>query len=371
MEGRIGAVFIMIQLDHGPINLLDFFHRSWNAELMRSASLEPTGCLLRFPLLRVNNRVHTGVVASVLTTGVVRVASAGSVEDAMAIADFVYAYVTRRLTSHSTKGDVKYIVMFRAILNPILPLPKHKFIDTSEATAEWLRERISSFSAAACDNKSGTDSRQSQWWRCLTGSSVAHRQYRQTLRVVCEFRQPSPQKPSPGLLCPSDNRDVCNHDANAFFFGSELMSVMPLGSVFVEIESDRKKSHAHNGDKSGNSEKAEGHDDDDAGGDVSHKRRRYESEKATVDHNVLQTPQEVDTTPELGPLRVSSLFASSQVAGRTMMAVDETEVCPLVPKPRVKVEAMIYRTGRVSATADSVEGLSFFVQEILLPLFQR
>lgn len=130
MEGRIGAVFIMIQLDHGPINLLDFFHRSWNAELMRSASLEPTECLLRFPLLRVNNRVHTGVVASVLTTGVVRVASAGSVDDAIAIADFVYAYVTRRLTSHSKKGDVKYIVMFRAILNPVLDMKKLQEVET-------------------------------------------------------------------------------------------------------------------------------------------------------------------------------------------------------------------------------------------------
>ncbi|EKG06999.1 hypothetical protein TCSYLVIO_001864 [Trypanosoma cruzi] len=364
MEGCIGAVFVTIQLSGGPIDVLDFFYRAWNAELLRNFAAETTGCLLRFPLLRVNGIVCSGVVASVLTGGMVRVVSSGSIEAALAIADFVYTYVIRRLPALPRRTGTKSITSLQVVLSPTPPLPRGMNLDTSESTAEWLRGHIASFTAAAKSGGADDESRQTQWWRCLTESSVACRQYRQTLRIVCNFRQPPPLQVG-RELGPALGRGVDDSDADAFFFESELMSVLPLGSVFMAV--------GRNPDK--------GSDDDmrgagDEGKGAGHKRSCHESEMMTLANSFLEHPAKDEMTALVPPPLPSSLATSSTAArasktGPSAAAAAATEGCLFVMKPLVKVEAMVYRSGRVFTTTDSVEGLFFFVEEVLLPLMQR
>ncbi|EKF39103.1 hypothetical protein MOQ_000674 [Trypanosoma cruzi marinkellei] len=366
MEGRIGAVFITIQLSGGPIDVLDFFYRAWNAELLRNAAAETTGCLLRFPLLRVNGTVCSGVVASVTTGGMVRVVSSGSIEAALAIADFVYTYVIRRLPALPRRTGTKTIASLQLVLSPTPPLPRGMDLDTSESAAEWLRERIASFTTAAKSGGAGDESRQTQWWRYLTESSVACRQYRHTLRIVCNFRQPPPLQLG-RELDPALGRGVDDSDADAFFFESELMSVVPLGSVFVAVGHNPEKGSDDDMRRAGNEEKGAGH-----------KRSRHENEMMTLADSSLEHPVEDEMTAFVPPPLPSTLATSFTAArasktgpSAAAAAAAATERCLFVTKPLVKVEAMVYRSGRVFTTTDSVEGLFFFVEEVLIPLVQR
>ncbi|RNF26757.1 uncharacterized protein Tco025E_00991 [Trypanosoma conorhini] len=361
MEGRIGAVFIIIQLSDGPIDILDFFHRAWNAELLRNAAAEPTGCLLRFPLLRVNDTICSGVVASVLASGVVRVVSSGSIEAAMAIADFVHAYVVRRLAPLPRRTGTKSIALLQVVLSPAPPLPKGASVDTSEGAAAWLRGRIASATAASGGGADG--SRQARWWRCVRESSVTALRYRHTLRVVCHFLHPPSAQlghvPGPAAGGGPDDRD-----ADAFFFGSDLMSVVPLGSVFVAVGHHSEKSPEH-----------------DTSGGGGHKRLRRGSETRTPESLSLTSPAREDVaalmTAPPSHLTPSTAAQAAQTpllppaATAAAAAAGAREECPLVAKPQVKVEALLYRSGRVFATTDSVEALSFVVEEVLLPLLQR
>ncbi|ESL09607.1 hypothetical protein TRSC58_02670 [Trypanosoma rangeli SC58] len=361
MEGRIGAVFIIIQLSDGPIDLLDFFHRAWNAELLRNAASEPTVCLLRFPLLRVNDTVCSGVVASVLASGLVRVASSGSIEAALAIADFVNAYVIRRLAPLPRRTGTKSIALLQVFLSPAPPLPNGTSVDTSEGSAAWLRERIASSTAAAGRGGDGVGPHVTQWWCCLKESSVTALRYRHTLRIVCHFRQLPPLQVG-RELGPAVGRGLDDRDADAFFLGSELMSVVPLGSVFVAVGHNPEKVSDHSMRASGGEKEGR-----------RHKRLRCESEARAPESLSLASSVGEDVVALMTPPSSFLTPSTAAQAAHTVLpaAGAVTEACPLVAKSQLKVETILYRSGRVFATTDSVEALSFVVEELLLPLMQR
>ncbi|KEG12609.1 hypothetical protein DQ04_01581060 [Trypanosoma grayi] len=355
MEGSVGAVFIGIQLGHRSIDVLDLFHRSWNAELLRNAAAEATGCLLRFPLLCVGGTLYSGVVASVHTSGAIRVVSSGCVEAALAISDFVYAYVVQRLpprtaAAAAVDGDTKSIVFFQVVLNPVPSPQQERHVNTSETGAARLRDHIASSSLrAAAGEREGEATHNSLWWRALTDSSVACRQYRHTLRIVCRFKQPAPFPVRGAAAAGGGKKEECEADA---FFGSEMMSVMPMGSMFVAVP--------HTAEKNG----------EDADDFFWRKRLRHESETTRSLQSASAEPAVVDGTA-LPPHQAAAEGEGEGEGAPASRTGEATTVCPLVAKPQMKVEAMVYRTGRVFVTADSVAALSFVVEEILLPLFQN
>ncbi|ORC85322.1 uncharacterized protein TM35_000361820 [Trypanosoma theileri] len=424
MEGRVCAIFVVVQFLGGSIDILDFFHRAWNAELLRNAAAVPTGCLLRFPLLRLQDphtphttNIGSGVVASLHSSGALRVATSGSIEHALAIADFVHAYVSRRLpAAYTSLGATKSITFFQVVLYPAPSQQEGTHnnnnsnsnsnkktgkkkqeveeVDTSENGAKWLRERIAFYTSTSHhhhhtyttstsgmggimnNNNNNNNNNNSEvythWWRYVTDISVAPQQYRRTLRIVCHFKTPPVSHTIPQTINNINNNhnhinDINNNmnnsiqtierDADAFFFGSELMSVIPMGSVFVAAPHStggRKRSRRED-----EMEMFSHHHPDD---------NNHEDPSQAVEPNIEEEEEEEEEEEKITtPLKEEKEEKEKEEKERVPMV----SLCPLVPKAQLKVEALVYRTGRVFVTADSVEALSFVVEQVLLPLFRK
>ncbi|CBH12746.1 uncharacterized protein TEOVI_000429300 [Trypanosoma equiperdum] len=335
LRGRVGAVFIDISIRHdGPIDMLDFFNRSWNVELTRNAASEATGCLLRFPLLKVGSSVCAGVVASLNTEGLLRLVCSSTVDNALAVADYVFEYVKQRLPTPvcGSKSIVFFQFMFRLKQQGVTGKIR---IDTSNESVQWFENHI----ATAVAN--GVEGRQGRWWAAITKHTVIRSQHQGALRIACHFKQPAPWCEARALeeTSKGDERDADN------FFASEMMSVIPMGSVFVAMPHNREV----NPEVRLSSLK---------------RLQSEEGEGVSMASSLWQPQTEVETkaTPQRG---------SDGGEAVEVLTGNAATKCPTVVKPQLKVEVTLRHTGYAVATADTQEGLSFFVEEVLIPFLHR
>nr|CCC49232.1 conserved hypothetical protein [Trypanosoma vivax Y486] len=341
IECRVGSVFVDIHLELGsPIDILDLFRRSWNAELERNAAEEPVCCLLRLPVLRVGTVVYSGVVALVQASGVIRTVCTGSIEAGVSIANYVFAYVRQRLTQ-SVNGTTS-IVFFQVFMHPKFKQRRKSAKPcVSESAAEWLRARIASLSSSdgantddknslSRDSESGhcpNHSLYCHWWGRVVSSRVSFLSSSRKLLVSCQFGPPLSMRRFAAGEPVKEEREISHgqQEASAFFAESEMVSVVPMGSVFVAVPDDVERDNCPS---------------------LSPRKRRRCGEDGEVCAEETVEP--------------------CNTAG----AVLETDglLCPMVTKSRLSVELVVFASGKARATADTMDGLSFVVEEVLIPL---